>query len=171
MSAGLKENLQNYIDLAQRRYDSLSDSERWIVNIVGLLVVAALIFLVLIAPAQRSATDARLKLSGQQNLVQWMHDNEAVARQASSSSGGKAKSNQPIQTIITSTAGPLGVTVKRYENESADKLRVWLENVPFDKMVRWLDQLETRFGIQIVNISVDAEKEPGLVTAKLVLQS
>jgi len=38
-------------------------------------------------------------------------------------------------------------------------------------MVRWLDQLETRYGLTIVNISVDAEKEPGLVTAKLVLQN
>ena len=72
---------------------------------------------------------------------------------------------------ITSYRRPLGVAVKRYENESENKLRVWLENVPFDKMVRWLDQLETRYGLVIVNIAIDAEKEPGLVTAKLVLQN
>lgn len=171
MSAGTKENLQEYLDLARRRYDSLSDSERWVVNGVGVLIVAVLVFMLLVAPAQRSVSAAKVKLAGQEHLLQWMHDNEAVARQAAGAGAGPARSNQPIQTIITSTAGPLGVTVKRYENESENKLRVWLEKVPFDKMVRWLDQLETRFGIQIINISVDAEKEPGLVTAKLVLQS
>lgn len=170
MSAGLKENLQNYADMARRRYDSLADSERLMVNVVALLILAALVYLILIAPAQRSVSTAQLKLSGQQNLVQWIKENEALARMAAGSGGATTKSDQPIQTIITSTAGPLGVTVKRYENESDSKLRVWLEKVPFDKAVRWLDQLESRYGIQIISVSIDAEREPGLVTAKLVLQ-
>ena len=171
MSAGLKEEIQNYTDQARRRYESLSDSERWVVNGVGLLILVTLVFLLLIQPAMHSVSSAKTRLAGQEHLLQWVRDNESVARQAASSGAPKVKSNQPIQTIITTTAGPLGVTVKRYENESDSKLRVWLEKVPFDKMVRWLDQLQTRFGIQIVNISIDAEKDPGLVTAKLVLQS
>lgn len=170
MSTSAREQLQNYIDIARRRYDSLADTERLIVNVVGVLIVAALLFVLLIAPAQRSVSDAQMKVSGQQKLVQWMKENESVARLASGAGGAVAKSDQPIQTVITSTAGPLGVTVKRFENESENKLRVWLEKVPFDKTVRWLDQLENRYGIQIISVSIDAEKEPGLVTAKLVLQ-
>lgn len=171
MSESLKEQLQNYVDMAQRRYDGLADSERKLVIGVAILVVVALAYLLLIAPAQRSVDEAQLKLAGQQNLLSWMKENESVARQAASGKGTVTKSDQPLQTIVTATAGPLGVAVKRYENESDTKLRVWLERVPFDKMVRWLDQLETRYGLTIVNISVDAEKEPGLVTAKLVLQN
>ncbi len=170
MSASAREQLQNYVDMARRRYDSLADSERLIVNLVGVLILAALVYLMLIAPAQRSVSDAQMKVTAQQKLVQWMKENESVARMAAGSGGAVAKSDQPIQTIITSTAGPLGVIVKRFENESENKLRVWLEKVPFDKTVRWLDQLESRYGIQIISISLDAEKEPGLVTAKLVLQ-
>ena len=170
MSANAKEQLQNYVDMARRRYDSLADSERLIVNAVGLLVLAALIFLMLIVPAQRSVSEAELKVSGQQKLMQWMKENESLARMAAGAGNPVAKSDQPLQTIVTSTAGPLGITVKRYENESDTKLRVWLENVPFDKTVRWLDQLESRYGIQIISVSIDAEKEPGIITAKLVLQ-
>ncbi len=171
MSADLKQNLQNYLDIAQRRYDSLADQERLVVNAVAVLIVLALIFLLLIVPAQQSVSDSQLKLAGQQNLLGWMKENEALARQAASGGGAVTKTDQPLQSIITSTAGPLGVAVKRYENESETKLRVWLEKVPFDKMVRWLDQLESRYGLVIVNIAIDAEKEPGLVTAKLVLQN
>lgn len=174
MSEGLeavKQNVQNYVDMAQRRYDSLADKERMAVIGVGILVVLALVYLILVAPAQRSVSEAQLKLAGQQNLLSWMKENESVARQAASGGRTVTKSDQPLQTIVTATAGPLGVTVKRYENESENKLRVSLEKVPFDKMVRWLDQLEARYGLTIINISIDAEKEPGLVTAKLVLQN
>ena len=171
MSAGLKENIQNYLDLAQRRYDSLADRERLAVISIGILVALALVYLILVAPAQRSVSEAQMKLAGQQNLLSWMKENESVARQAATGGRTVTKSDQPLQTIITATAGPLGVAVKRYENESENKLRVWLEKVPFDKMVRWLDQLETRYGLTIVNIAIDAEKESGLVTAKLVLQN
>ena len=170
MSANAKEQLQNYVDMARRRYDSLTDTERLVVNLVGLLVLAALVFLLLVAPAQRSVSEAQLKVSGQQKLVQWMKENESLARMAASAGTAAPKSDQPLQTIVTSTAGPLGITVKRYENESDTKLRVWLENVPFDKTVRWLDQLESRYGTQIISVSIDAEKEPGIITAKLVLQ-
>ncbi len=171
MSVGFKENVQNYLDLAQRRYESLADNERRIVVGVAILILLALIYLLLVAPAQNAAKESQLKLAGQQNLLTWMKENESVARQAAGGGGSATKSDQPLQTIVTSTAGPLGVAVKRYENESENKLRVWLEKVPFDKMVRWLDQLEKKYGLVIVNISVDAEKEPGLVTAKLVLQN
>lgn len=171
MSADWKQNLQDYMDILRRRYDSLADRERMVVNAVGVVVVLALIYLLLIAPAQKAANDARMRLAGQQNLLSWMKENESVARQAASKGGRVTKSDQPLQTIVTSTAGPLGVAIKRYENEGENKLRVSLEKVSFDKMARWLDQLENRYGLTIVNIAVDAESEAGLVTAKLVLQN
>lgn len=171
MSADWKQNLQNHVDTVQRRYDSLADNERLLVNVVGILILLALIYLLLVAPAQRSVSEAQMKLAGQQNLLTWMKENESLAREAATGGGRVTKTDQPLQTIVTSTAGPLGVAVKRYENESENKLRVSLENVSFDKMVRWLDQLENRYGLSIVNIAVDAENEPGLVTAKLVLQN
>lgn len=164
------QTIQNSLDPIRRRYDSLSQSERLIVNGVGVLLVLVLVFLILILPAQRSVSDAQMKLSGQQKLMDWMKDNEQAARMAAAGGNNRSASDQPLQSIVTATAPALGLTVKRIEPESDDKLRVWLEKVSFDKTVRWLHQIETRYGIRIVNISIDAERAEGLVTAKLVLQ-
>ena len=109
-------------------------------------------------------------LQGKQNLMAWMKDNEEVARMSAVGGSTANRSDQPIQTIVTSTAPAMGITVKRFEPESEDKLRVWLAKVSFDKTMRWLHQIESRHGIRIVNVSIDAERETGLVTAKLVLQ-
>lgn len=164
------QNLRNSLDPVRRRYDSLSDSERMIVNGIGVLILLVLVFLLLILPAQRSVDQAAITLQGKQNLMAWMKDNEEVARMSAVGGSTANRSDQPIQTIVTSTAPAMGITVKRFEPESEDKLRVWLEKVSFDKTMRWLHQIESRHGIRIVNVSIDAERETGLVTAKLVLQ-
>ena len=169
MSTALQ-NIQNSLDPVRRRYDSMPPSERMIVNGIGVLLVLVLAFLILILPAQRSVDEAEMKLAGQQKLMSWMKENEQTARMAAAGGSGRTKSDQPLQSIVTSTAPALGLTVKRIEPESDDKLRVWLEKVSFDKTVRWLHQIESRYGIQIVNISIDADRTEGLVTAKLVLQ-
>lgn len=164
------QNLQNSLDPLRRRYDSLSNSERLVVNSVGVLVLVVLLFLLLILPAQRAVDKAEMTLMDKQNLLSWMKDNEQVARMAAKGGGGRSQSDQPLQSIVTSTAPALGINVKRIEPESDEKLRVWLEKVSFDKTMRWLHQIETRYGVRIANVSIDAERDQGLVTAKLVLQ-
>lgn len=170
MSSSPMQNIQNALDPLRRRYDSFSESERLLVNGVGILILLVLVFLVLIVPAQRSSNQAEIKLASMQSLKTWMQENEAVARAASSGNSGVSRANQPLQTIVTSTAPAMGITVKRFEPESDDKLRVWLEKVSFDKTMRWLHQLESRYGLRFTNIAVDAEREEGLVTVKLVLE-
>ncbi|MGC1508437.1 type II secretion system protein M [Ketobacter sp. MCCC 1A13808] len=163
------QTVQNYIDPIRRRYDSLEEMERWVVNGIVVLLVLVLVCLVLIVPAKNSLSEAEMKLAAQQNLMQWMQQNEPAARLAARGGSSTVGTDQPLQSIVTSTAPSMGVTVKRFEPESDDKLRVWLENVSFDKTARWLHQLENRYGVRIVNISVDAEREQGLINAKLVL--
>lgn len=163
------QTIQNYIDPIRRRYDSLEEMERLIVNGVVALLILVIVCLVLVVPAKNALSEAELKLTAQQGLMQWMQENEAVARMSAKGGSSTSTSNQPLQSIVTSTAPSMGVTVKRFEPESDDKLRVWLEKVSFDKTARWLHQLESRYGVRIVNISVDAEREQGLINAKLVL--
>ncbi|MAR90212.1 MAG: type II secretion system protein M [Pseudomonadota bacterium] len=164
------QTLQNQLDPLRRRYASLTPSERWVVNGVALMVVLVIVFLVLILPAQNAVQRAEMKLTGQQKLMHWMREQEPLARAAGAGNNSRASSSQPLQTIVTTTAPRAGITVKRLEPESDDKLRVWLEKVSFDKTMSWLHQLESRQGVKIINISIDAERDQGLVTAKLVLQ-
>ena len=98
------QNLRNSLDPVRRRYDSLSDSERMIVNGIGVLILFVLVFLLLILPAQRSVDQAAITLQGKQNLMAWMKDNEEVARMSAVGGSTANRSDQPIQTIVTSTA-------------------------------------------------------------------
>jgi general secretion pathway protein M len=48
-------------------------------------------------------------------------------------------------------------------------VRIWLEDVPFDGLVRWLGDLHARYGVRVDNADIERESGPGLVNARLTL--
>ena len=142
--------------------------------IVGMLIVVviAVVYLALMFPAQNSVTSASKKLEAKQSLLLWMQANEEQALAAGKSSAGRSGGNsQNLLGDVNSLASRYQITLQRYEPEGKDKLRVWLEDVSFNNMVRWLHQLESQKGITVSSISLDSEKDPGLISAKLVLKN
>lgn len=165
------ETLKEYYAQGRRRYWMMAPHERLVVNALVVAIVAMLLFLVVINPALKSRAEAEVQLNAKRSVLQWVKDNEQRAIAASRTTTGQApKSGQSLMAVVTSSSSQMGLALKRYEPEGDDKLRVWLEDQSFNKMVRWLDSLQKQHGMSVVNVSVDAGKEPGVVTAKLVLR-
>ncbi|MCG8314477.1 MAG: type II secretion system protein M [Pseudomonadales bacterium] len=155
----------------KRNFYGLQAREQNLIIALGVVVIIALIYLLLMFPAQRAVSDASKRLESKQSLLQWMKANEDAAKAISSSPRGRqAGGNQDLLGAVNNIASRNKITLQRYEPEGKDKLRVWLENTSFNSVVRWLHQLEVRNGITVASISLDAEKEAGLVSAKIVLR-
>lgn len=157
----------------KRSFHSLQPREQNLITALAVVVLIALIYLLLMHPAINSVASASKKLEAKQSLVQWMKANEDAARAASKATRGRSTSNrsQDILGAVNNAASRHNITLQRYEPEGKNKLRVWLEDASFNGMVRWLHQLESRNGITVASISLDAEKEPGLISAKIVLKN
>lgn len=166
------ETLKEYYAQARRRYWMMASHERMVVNALALVVVVLLVFLIVVNPALQKRAQAEVELNAKRSVLQWVKDNEHRALQASSlsTSGSAPKSGQALMALVTSSSSQMGVSLKRYEPEGDEKLRVWLEDQSFNKTMRWLDSLQKQHGMTIVNVAVDASKEPGIVTAKIVLR-
>lgn len=157
----------------KRSYHSLAPREQNLITLMGVVIVIALVYLVLMYPAQNSVDSANKRLEAKQSLLQWMKANEDAALAAAKSTSGRrpAGGNQDILGAVNSSASRSQITLTRSEPEGRDKLRIWLDDVSFNKMIRWLHQLESSRGITVSSISLDAEKEPGLVSAKILLKN
>ncbi len=165
------ETLREFYSQARRRYWMLAGHERMVVNAVALVVVALLIFVIIVNPALKTRAQAEVQLNAKRGVLEWIRDNEQRAIAASGSTTGQApKSGQALMAVVTSSSSQMGLALKRYEPDGDDKLRVWLEDQSFNKTVRWLDSLQKQHGMTVVNVAVDAGKEPGVVTAKIVLR-
>ncbi|MDX1692700.1 MAG: type II secretion system protein M [Ketobacteraceae bacterium] len=164
--------LNDKIREAKRAYYGLAPREQNLIAALAVVVIVALIYLIFMFPAQNSVSSASKKLEAKQSLLQWMQANEEQAIAAGKSGNGRRSgNNQNILGAVNSAASRYQITLQRYEPEGKDKLRVWLEDASFNNMVRWLHQLESQNGITVSSISLDAEKDPGLISAKIVLKN
>lgn len=165
---GLNDKLRE----VKRAYYGLAPREQNLITALGVVLIIALVYLVLMFPAQSSVSSASKKLEAKQSLLLWMQANEEQALAAAKSgAGGSSGRSQNILGDVNNAASRFQITLQRYEPEGKDKLRVWLEDESFNNMVRWLHQLESQNGITVASVSLDAENDPGIVSAKIVLKN
>ena len=63
----------------------------------------------------------------------------------------------------------LGNAIKRIEPVAAGRVTVWLEAADFDQIAAWLEQLETRYRIQVDEFSFQRTPVVGTVDARIGL--
>jgi general secretion pathway protein M len=82
-----------------------------------------------------------------------------------------AANGQPLVVLVDRTARDAGIAgqVAGTDPSGTNGLRVRLEGVDFDAMVRWLAVLQQQHGLSIQTASVERGGEPGRVQATLVL--
>ena len=156
----------------RRQYEMLSPRDRIMLNVMIIFLVVVIGYFALLKPSMDSVSKAQVTLKGKQELLQWMKSNEHLAK-SSKKSGNSAKGRKPGQSLlalINQTSGQFQVPLKRYEPDGADKLRVWVEDVSFNGLIRWLNSLQDSHNVSVLNISIDSQKEEGIINAKVVLK-
>lgn len=104
----------------------------------------------------------------QRALLRWM---EEAAAEVQGLRRGRPVKGGSLLALADSTAraAGLGSALKRVEPEGQRGVRVWFEQVPFDDLLRWLDQLSQR-GVRLSGLVVERRPEPGRIDARLVLE-
>lgn len=157
------------LDQLQARYRSLESRERSAINVLGVFFAGLLVYLLVWMPIY-DYRDTSLSLHDRElELLQYMRATEAQAR-ASSREGGGSSSGQSMLTEVSRTAQSLGLTPTRLQPEGDDAVSLWFDTVLFNDLVAFLEQVVTRQGMVVRQISIDRE-ESGLVRARVVLRS
>jgi general secretion pathway protein M len=84
----------------------------------------------------------------------------------------QAGADQSLLAIVDQSrkASALTKPPSRLQPEGDDTVRLWLEDVPFDALVRWLGDLQMRYGVRVDTADIERESGPGLVNARLTLK-
>lgn len=148
------------------RYETAAPREQMILKILGAFLLAVAALTLVILPLHRFNTDAIADLRAQQDTLAWMQNN----RGAIGADPQKARSaNDSLLTLSTQGARNLGITFKRYE-PSGDGLNIWLEQVPFNQVVKWLETMQRDYGITAVEFSASKRDAPGMVDVRVTLK-
>ncbi len=155
-----------------------SERERWIMS-SGLGLGVALLFYGLVwQPLQTQLKSLRQGVAEQRAELTWMRKTAEEVKRLStfvnpSEKKAQADGEQSLLILVDRTAKTAGLseTIKRVEPQSAGQLRVQLEQVNFDQMIRWLGSLAQEHGIIVDNANIDRQIGSGWVDARLILRS
>ena len=152
---------------------SLEDRERRYIKGGSIIVLLMLVYSLLWAPFLDQVNKLNGQVDNHRETLLWMKNNTNLIKNAQPvSSSGTVNRDQSLIAVIGETTknSPLGKSVKRVEENKDNSVRVWIEKAPFEKMIVWLEILQTNYGATITSINIDKQNEIGIVNARLTLE-
>ncbi len=96
---------------------------------------------------------------------------EAGAQLQSSGPGRQVDRSTSLLAAVdqTSRSPMLGKAPSRVQPEGEREVKIWIEDVAFTNLLRWLQDLDTRYGISADSAEIERGTAPGLVSVRLSL--
>lgn len=136
------------------------------------LAVALLVVYLLLQPFFRGRARLQTEVSNRRLELAWMRDAAREIGELGYAGQGQAAATPPLQLIDQlARENRLSEQLKRLEPGADGEIKVWLNNVVYVDMVRWLRQLTATGRLSIANLNVEKGSKPGMVSAQLTLNS
>lgn len=154
------------------RFEALQPREQLLVAAAGLMLALFLVYLALWQPFALARAHRADELSAARALAARIEQIGAQA-QAGRPAGGAPVVGNDVSLLAAvdqaSKDGVLGKPLSRINPDGDKQVRVWIDDVPFDALLRWIDDLQTRYAVHIDNVAVERRPAPGVVSARLSL--
>ena len=155
--------------------DKLEPKERLMLAVGGVVLMLLLIYVLVLAPIRSAYQLLKSGVAEQRETVAWMQGSARKIERLRSS-GGSASQGLGGRSLLavtdsTARAAGLGAALKRVEPEGGNSVRVWLDNAPFDVLIKWLGTLSMRHGVDANSVTLERNESAGLVNARLTLEA
>ncbi len=114
------------------------------------------------------------KIPKQQELLGWMEEkSNEVERLRATRSSSDAGEDRSLLVIVSETARQteLSAYVRQIQPDGDAKIRIWLEGVPFNMLVAWMEQLREQHDVAILDVSLSRTSVAGRVDGRLRLSN
>ena len=142
--------------------------DRMILLGLGILVILALGYYVIIAPLNLAYTQAKETKLNQQQLYHWMHKAAHLAEIRHAQ--GQDTNSQAILPMIKSTLQNAGIPAMRYTvNITQKHIHLNFTRIGFSNFVNWFTSMTSNKLYILKTCQVNATNKPGQVNVKLNL--
>ena len=160
-----------YIITLREWFNALAPRERIIVAVGAVLVGATLVYLAAWEPLAKAHQRNQQALSAARTLGQKLEIAAAEVQNARGSGTALASNGTSLLTAVdqASKTGTLGKPLTRIQPEGDVEVKVWIDGVSFDTLLRWISELENRYGISAQTVDIEKDAVAGQVNARLSL--
>ena len=115
--------------------------------------------------------DAQVELMEERQLKWWVKTYApVVVGGGGEASGALEDLDQSLLNVASNSAKTFSLKFKRFQPEKDTMLRVWMEEVNFNDLMKWLDSVEKANGIRVHRVTVERKDKPGIVDVNLTLE-
>lgn len=152
----LKEKLESW-------FQSLSDSEQKLVKF-GSIFFAIFVLYFFVSTVNTGVAESQRKLKQQQDLNSWAAEQITIVK---SSAGGSQNSFSGSMTqVVNSTARQFNIRIARLQPQKNDMVKVGVEDVGFNRLMKWLSEMQSKHGVRVENIDFAKADESGKVKVR-----
>lgn len=158
----LRMALAPHIAPLQQRWEQMPRTDRLVWSVLGGLSAFVIVVFGIWLPSHRAELQARDQYESNESLLAYI---QANASKVQGTAGGG--DSEPLLSVISNSAASNGFTLRRFEPEG-DRVHIWLDGVPFNKVAAWLDQLSHQ-GINTISAEMERGQDSGQVTVNVTL--
>ncbi len=146
------------------KFNQLTDREKWLVSISGVLVIFALFYWLVWTPLFGAVDTQQSIVDSKRADLVWIKQNALKAVQLRSGSNSNVSFSGSLPQAVNQTANRLQIAISRMQPQG-EELKVWVDQAPFNDVLSWLQAMENR-GIKVLNVDLTEADAPGLVKVR-----
>lgn len=160
--------MKQRIDQLLQWYRVREQRERIVLAIGAAVVAVTVLYLLIWEPVARAHRHRAEQLQAARDLAIKI---ESLAGRAAPNSASGATRNLSLLSAVDQSAksGVLNKPLTRLQPEGDTEVRIWLDGVSFEALMRWISQLRVNDGIVVKTVQIDKGQESGSVNAQLAL--
>jgi len=159
-------------DAIKKYWLGLEQRERLILGVGGVVVALILIYALIWQPWHKSIASMHKSIQPMRSDLVWIRQHAEIIKNGGQTKDSLKGQDQTLLSVIQTTAkrGQVDKAIKQMTPNSDSEVRVVLEDVDFNKWVRWVDQLSLTYGVNIKQVKAErVEKKPNLAEVRLTL--
>lgn len=148
----------------KERWLQLDLREQRLVIAMAAVVLFFILYSAVWAPLHNGIETAFKKNVRQQKLFTLVQEGTARYKSAVGTSQSNNR-NSSLSSLVNTTASRNQISISRMQPQG-DDLQVWIEEVSFNNLLTWLEQLSVKEGISVKAIDITHAQQAGVVKVR-----
>ncbi|MGB1262109.1 MAG: type II secretion system protein GspM [Cognaticolwellia sp.] len=144
-------------------WQQLNLREQRLVMAMAAVIAVFILYGLIWQPLNDNIAKRKLKIDRQQALLTWVSENTQRYQQAKRN--GRGSSGASLSSIVNRTSRLNNITITRMQPQG-DDLQVWIDEISFNQLLAWLEQLASRNNLTVKNIDLSSADQQGVVRVR-----
>lgn len=142
-------------------WSQLPEKERYLVILMTVLITLFLLFHLVWSPINDGLVKESKKLQRHKELLSYVHENTVHIKKAGTVTS-KGQVSGSLSSVVNRVAKRHQISISRVQPQG-DDIQVWIEEVPFNQLLVWLDDLKKSARLEVKSIDITEGNQSGIV--------